>query len=176
MRARALSFALALCLPGMALAGSEPEGFRGPPYRAPVPDTVLGTPGLSLDEAQALHAGGVAFVDVLPATTRPDGLPEGTIWRSPPHDTIPGAHWVPGIGYEALAPETERWMAAVLDRISGGDRSAPMVFFCKSDCWMSWNATRRARLMGYDGARWFPEGSEGWPGPLVAAEPEPGAP
>ncbi len=174
MAARALVLGLALLVSGAGVV-AEPGGFRGPPYRDAVPETVLGARGITTAEAVALHAQGVPFIDVLPHTARPEGLPEGTIWRTPLHLTIPDAHWLPGAGYEALAPETEAWVRAALDRLTGGDPDATVVFFCKRDCWMSWNATRRAQLWGYSGALWFPDGQDGWPEPLAEVTPEPGA-
>ena len=48
------------------------------------------------------------------------------------------------------------------------------VFYCKADCWMWWNAAKRALAYGYDMVIWYPEGTEGWRAaglPLEAAEP-----
>ena len=65
---------------------------------------------------------------------------------------------------------TEQITTAVID-----DRAAPLVIFCRSDCWMSWNAARRAVALGYSGIQWFPGGIEGWQAaggaPLVKATP-----
>lgn len=62
-----------------------------------------------------------------------------------------------------------------LARATKGDRSAPVVIFCRSDCWMSWNAARRAVALGYAGVHWFPGGIEEWQdaggAPLVTAQP-----
>ena len=43
-----------------------------------------------------------------------------------------------------------------------GDRAAALVFFCKADCWMSWNAARRAVALGYGRVGWFPGGTDAW--------------
>jgi PQQ-dependent catabolism-associated CXXCW motif protein len=36
------------------------------------------------------------------------------------------------------------------------------VFFCLKDCWMSWNAAKRALEYGYANVMWFREGTDGW--------------
>lgn len=158
---------------------AEPDGYRGPPYRAEVPATLLGEPGLTPEQALGLHKQGAVFIDVLPRDRRPPDLPQGTIWRDRPHETIPGAIWLPGVGYEALAPEQANWFAAVLHDLRAARPDAPLVFFCQSDCWMSWNAARRAVETGHDHVLWFPEGQEGWSAmgqDLAPATPHPGQP
>lgn len=164
--------AAARCLPALALAGllaqpapaqvPEPEGYRGPPYNAPVPETLRGAEAIGTAEAMRLHAQGVPFLDVYPRTVRPAGLPEGTLWREPVHRSIPGAIWVPGAGHERLTEEEEARYAAALAAATGGDRTRPVVVFCRADCWMGWNAAKRAVGMGYSAVRWFPDGSDGW--------------
>ena len=39
---------------------------------------------------------------------------------------------------------------------------APLLFYCLKDCWMSWNAAKRAIALGYRHVYWFPEGTDGW--------------
>ena len=58
-------------------------------------------------------------------------------------------------------------------RATAGDKAAPVVIFCKADCWMSWNAAKRAVAQGYTGVNWYPEGVDGWVmagGDLVVAD------
>jgi PQQ-dependent catabolism-associated CXXCW motif protein len=167
---------LALLLAGPATAQvAEPDSYRGEPYRAPVPATLQGATVIDAAQAMRLHADGVPVLDVLPRKTRPEGLPEGTIWREPPHETIPGAVWLWDTGWEALAPAEQSRLERGLEQASGGDWAAPLVIFCRSDCWMSWNAARRAVALGYTGIHWFPGGIEGWlaagGAPLVRATP-----
>lgn len=153
----------------------EPDGYRGEPYQAPVPDTLAGAEVIGDDAAHALWLSGVVgFVDALPRAPKPADLPAGTVWHETPHETIPGALWLPNTGYEALAPETEDYLKAGLEAVTQGDPSAPVVVFCKRDCWMSWNAARRAVSSGYTRVFWYPEGVDGWAGrgwPLEASEP-----
>jgi PQQ-dependent catabolism-associated CXXCW motif protein len=37
-----------------------------------------------------------------------------------------------------------------------------VVVFCLRDCWMSWNAARRAVAWGYTNVIWYPDGTDGW--------------
>lgn len=162
---RALVVALALAFaagPAAAAPVAEPAGFRGPPYKAEVPATLQGAVVIDTPAARRLQAQGVAFIDVFPRTERPAGLPPGTLWRQPPHETIPGAIWLPGTGYEALAPAEAALLEAGLRAASGGDKAREVVIFCRADCWLSWNAGRRAVAMGYRAVRWYPGGSDGW--------------
>jgi PQQ-dependent catabolism-associated CXXCW motif protein len=141
----------------------EPAAYRLDHYRAPTPATVLGRQGLTTAEAERLwRSGGAAFVDVLPAPHRPEGLAAGAVWAPRPRRSIPGSTWLPEVGRGELAPAVAGWFAARLEQITAHDRSAPLVFFCLADCWMSWNATRRALEWGYRGAQWYPGGTDDW--------------
>ncbi len=172
---------LALILWPIALAAQpvpEPDGFRQELYLAPVPATLQGAAVIDVDQAHSFWQSGEAvFIDVLPRAPKPDGLPEGTVWLDRPRDSIPGAIWLPNTGYGRLAPETETYLRKGLDMATGGDLSKPLVIFCKADCWMSWNAAKRAVEWGYTDVRWFPEGTDGWDWmefPLERLEPSGG--
>jgi PQQ-dependent catabolism-associated CXXCW motif protein len=154
---------LALAAPAFADAPPEPEGYRGPPYAAPVPATLEGAEVADNARAAALHATGEAvFIDVMPREMKPADLPEGTIWRDRPRDSIPGAIWLPNTGFEALSPEEEAYLRAGLDQATGGNKDQPMVIFCRAECWMSWNVAKRALGYGYTHVVWYPDGPEGW--------------
>lgn len=145
-----------------AAPAPEPEGYHGEPYRSPVPATLKGAEVVGDAAAHALWRAGVPFVDMLPTAVRPANLPAGTLWRDPPHETIPGAVWLANTGYAALDPETERYFLDALGRISEGRVDAPLVFFCQRDCWMSWNGAKRAVENGYARVFWYPAGTDGW--------------
>ncbi len=166
MKIKAAAYALAVSAAltcGVVWADvPQPEGFGGPPYAREVPSALTGAKVISAPEAIALHDQGVAFVDVYPAQKKPEGLPEGTIWNAPPHQTIPGAVWLYDTGYQALAPAEETRLADGLAKVSKGDLNATLVLFCRADCWMSWNAGKRAVALGYRDIRWFPGGTDDW--------------
>lgn len=140
----------------------EPDGYRMDEYRAPVPATLEGGRVLSTDEAKTLwDAGTAVFIDVLPRAPKPK-LPPGTVFRLPPRDHIPNSIWLPDVGYGALSGEMDGYFRANLEKATGGDRSRPVVFYCLADCWMSWNAAKRAIEWGYTAVAWYPEGTDGW--------------
>jgi PQQ-dependent catabolism-associated CXXCW motif protein len=140
----------------------EPEGYRGEPYRAPVPETLEGAVVVDGAAAHALWwSGAVLFVDVLPRPPKPENLPEGTLWRDRPHASIPGAIWLPNTGYQGIDEGT---LASFLDALGAeaGSRAAPVLFFCLRDCWMSWNAAKRALEHGFERVFWYPDGTDAW--------------
>ena len=133
-------------------------------------------PRISQADAYKLYQQGKAvFVDVLPRPPKPD-LPEGTVWQEPPHFDIPGSVWLPDVGYGALSPVMERWYRESLSKLTGGDKTRPLVIYCRAECWMSWNAARRAVEWGYANVVWFPGGTDEWEAaklPLEERRPEP---
>jgi PQQ-dependent catabolism-associated CXXCW motif protein len=141
----------------------EPDDYRTDAYLASTPETLKGARVVTTDEAHALWAAGTAaFVDVLPRPPRPHDLPAGTIWRDKPRRDIPGSVWLPDTGYGELADVTQEYLRAGLARVSGGDSAKALVFYCLKDCWMSWNAAKRALEMGYRNVVWYPDGTDGW--------------
>lgn len=158
--------AIALCLPFAVNAQSvpEPADYENEHYRGPVPISLAGATVVDSDAAFALWKTGlVAFVDVMPQAPKPKKLPEGTIWREKPRHSIPGAIWLPNVGYGKLAEITHDYFKAGLTKATSGNTDHPLVFFCLDECWMSWNAAKRAlEEYGYSRVFWFPEGTDGW--------------
>ncbi|XDA99035.1 PQQ-dependent catabolism-associated CXXCW motif protein [Sulfitobacter sp. LCG007] len=160
---KALLLALVLAAKGSAAQQvPEPPGYRLEEYRAPVPSTLTGGTVIGAEEAHVLWQRGVAFIDVLPQAPRPRNLPEGTIWRDKPRDSIPGAIWLPNVGYGDIAEATAAYFRRGLEKATGGDPDVPVVIFCLEECWMSWNAARRAVEWGYGAVNWLPDGTDGW--------------
>ena len=144
-------------------APPEPADYRMDNYRARTPVTLRGATVLSTVEAHVLWQQHEAvFVDVLPQVPRPAGLPAATIWRDKPRHDVPGSIWLPDTGYGALAPVMQQYFERGLEVASGGDHARLLVFYCLADCWMSWNAAKRALAMGYPHVAWYPEGTDGW--------------
>jgi len=161
-----------------AVAGvPEPDGYRLENYRSPTPATLHGVRVVSTDEAEKIwRTHSASFVDVLPRPPRPRNLPEGTLWRDTPRADIPGSIWLPDTGYGELAPNMADYFSRGLDKATDGDRARVLVLYCLADCWMSWNAAKRALSLGYSEVVWYPEGTDGWLAaglPVQPAEPEP---
>jgi PQQ-dependent catabolism-associated CXXCW motif protein len=155
----------------------EPDGYRLEDYRAPTPATLRGARVIDTDQAEKLwRDGSAAFVDVLPRPPRPKTLPPGTVWHDKPRFNIPGSIWLPDTGYGELAASMADYFERGLQTATHGDHARPLVIYCLADCWMSWNAAKRALSLGYANVAWYREGTDGWAAallPVVAAQPEP---
>lgn len=153
----------------------EPDTYRQDQYLAPVPRTLKGGEVIGTDAAAALwKAKSALFIDVLPRAPKPANLPAGTIWRDKKRLNIPGSVWLPDTGYGALSAETEAYFQESLDDLTNGDLTRAIVFYCLRDCWMSWNAAKRALALGYTKVVYFPDGADGWSEaglPLENSEP-----
>jgi PQQ-dependent catabolism-associated CXXCW motif protein len=162
--ARPIVALLLLTIPAHAQENPpELEGYRTDNYRAPVPATLAGARVLATEEAESIwRAGNAVFIDVLPRPPKPPNLPEGTIWRDKPRLNIPGSIWLPDTGYGTLAAATEDYLREGLLRASGGDKAKQLVIYCQADCWMSWNAAKRALSYGYSNVAWYPDGTDDW--------------
>lgn len=180
MRRTIWAGALLLCAaPVAAEPLFGPDGYRIAAYRAPVSRPPAGVGRIAPAAAAALRPGRDAlFLDVLPAEgghRESDGR-----WRlAAQHESIPGARWFPEAGRGVPEPDIALWFAAGVRRLTGGRRDRMLVVFCRSDCWMSWNAARRLRAMGYRNVWWLAEGTDGWRDlgrPLVRVAPEGRAP
>ena len=160
----ALLVAAALHLPALADERAvEPLSYRMEDYRAPVPATLQSAMVVTTDEAAALLKEKRAlFFDVMPHTPKPAKLPAGTIWREKVRNNIPGSVWLPNVGYGALSGETEGYFRNALETLTGGDKTRMVLFYCMTDCWMSWNAAKRAVEWGYRAVIWYPSGADGW--------------
>jgi len=132
-------------------------------FRTPVPATLRGARVLSEEEAADIwNKNGGIFIDVYPQAPKPPNLPAGTFWREPAHRSIEGAQWLPNVGYGALSLAMDEYFRQRLERLSKGKRDAALIFFCLKDCWMSWNAAKRALEYGYTNVMWFRDGTDGW--------------
>lgn len=161
---------------GTTAAVAEPAGYRMDDYRSPTPSSLKGADVVDTAAVKRLfEAKAAAFIDVLPRAPKPKGLPVGTVWHPKPRADIPSSIWLVDTGYGALPPEMQAYFEAGLARATGGDKAKPVVFYCLRDCWMSWNAAKRAVASGYSAVSWYPDGTDGWSEaslPLERREPE----
>ncbi|HMK89996.1 MAG TPA: PQQ-dependent catabolism-associated CXXCW motif protein [Methylocystis sp.] len=158
-------------------APKEPAGYRMDDYLAPTPPTLQGAKVLTTQQAIELWKTKTAvFVDALIRPPKPANLPGNVVWRDPPRKDIPGSVWLANVGFGALAPSVQKYFEDGLARATGGDRTKTLVFYCRKNCWMSWNAAKRAISLGYSSVSWYPDGTDGWEAakqPLEPREPEP---
>jgi PQQ-dependent catabolism-associated CXXCW motif protein len=157
-----------LTIPARAAEGQAPPDapseYRMENYRAPVPAVLAGVRTVSADEAhQIWRAGGTVFIDVMPRAPRPAGLPADVVWHEKVRRNIPGSTWLPDTGYGRLSEETDSYFRRNLERLTGGDRSMPVLIYCLANCWMSWNAAKRAHeAYGYTNVIWYRDGTDAW--------------
>ncbi len=142
----------------------HPEtGLRIARQRAPVPDDIpWPITKVSAPEAAALIELGAVALDVFGALqSRYDEL-DGTWLVGKKRMSIPGAVWLPEVGRGTLAPDMALYLKSNLERLTGGKLDHPIVAFCVSDCWMSWNAAQHIVALGYTRVSWFNLGTDGW--------------
>jgi PQQ-dependent catabolism-associated CXXCW motif protein len=152
-----------VCMLTIGARPLEPQGYRMDDYRTPTPETVAGGVVLDTDAAYELwKSGSAVWIDVLPAPRRPANLPISALWMPVPHRDIADSLWLPDIGRGALSPELETYFRDHLEAATRGHRDTAIVFYCLVDCWMSWNAAKRAASWGYTRVYWYPDGTDGW--------------
>ncbi|WP_448204121.1 PQQ-dependent catabolism-associated CXXCW motif protein [Azospirillum sp. sgz302134] len=154
----------AVLLSGPARAADPvpvPDGYRMTDYRSPTPAALPGAVTVDTAQARALIESGEAVpINVLKLDR--STLPGGP-WIVPkPFQQIPGSAWLPNVGLGALTPELEDYLRGNLELLTKGDRTRGMMFYCLADCWMSWNAAKRALEMGYGRVYWYRDGVDGW--------------
>lgn len=161
-----------------AVAEFDPAtGFRIARYRAPVPPAVEGAQTIfAADIERLVKEKGAVLVDVMAAEGGgPD--PQTGAWRNiKSREHIPGSVWLPDVGRGTISAELDGYFRSNLERLTGGDRARPLVIYCVADCWMGWNAVKRAAGYGYSALYWFPDGTDGWrdwEGVLATATPVP---
>lgn len=161
-----LAVLMALSQTASALAGKtvpEPANYRLDNYKAPVPATLRGAKVVTTPEAIALwKSKNVVFVDVLPHDPKPANLPQGTVWKEKIREDIPGSIWLANVGYGVINKETEAYYRKGLMSRLGDDKRRKVLFYCMENCWMSWNAAKRAVEWGYKSVLWYPLGTDGW--------------
>jgi len=123
-----------------------------------------GVKRVATKEALQLHQSEKAiFVDVMGAIFREESLDFDGEWLiNKPRADIPGSTWLPNSGEEKLIPIIERYYRENLQRLTGGDKGVTLLFYCIEDCWMSWNASKRAVEWGYRSVLWYRKGVDGW--------------
>jgi len=142
---------------------SEPSGYRQERYDAPVPAVLTGAVVVDDEQAFKLWKAGVAtIIDVMPNIARPEGLPPDALWQGRSRFSIPGAIWLPDAGFGSPDVDALNQFEQLLSNKSAGNKKHQFLFLCRADCWMSWNAAKRAVRWGYLQVYWYPDGSTGW--------------
>lgn len=174
----ALLFAIALQGSVSAEEHFDPEtGFRTSRYRAPTPQTAPGATTITVDDVKRLvRDENAVLLDAMPSEgAGPD--PRTGVWRLvKTREHIPGSVWLPDVGRGTLTPAMEHYFKSNLRRLTGDDPARAIIIYCVADCWMGWNAVKRASAYGYTRLYWMPDGTDGWrdwEGTFEPAEPVP---
>jgi PQQ-dependent catabolism-associated CXXCW motif protein len=134
------------------------DGYRLFRYRSPTPKHSDHAQTLSTESLLALlkKPESPALLDVQP-------LPWNHVFiQKEPRLHIPGSTWIPNVGLGELTPEWELYFRFHLSKITKDNKKHPLVIYCRADCWMSWNALKRASSWGYSNLYWYRNGSDGW--------------
>lgn len=170
----ALSLSLSL---GVAQADTTPlfsaQGYRSALYRSPTPPQV--------DGARVIDT--AALQDLLGQTPKPVLIDvyrrqwlQGRFIEEQPHANLPGSLWLANTGDGELSPAWQDYLLRNLQKATAGRTDQPLVFYCRADCWLSWNAVKRAATLGYKNLYWYRDGLDAWQEanlPLEPAQPEP---
>lgn len=152
----------------------EPDGYWQGAMNGRVPATLAGGTVIGTDTLQdMLRTKSPLLIDVVPAPRQPEG--DSGPWMPLPHRDIPNSVWIPGIGSGVISAEMTAYFRDRLAALTGHDPDKLMVFYCRPNCWASWNAAKRAIAQGYRHVFWYPDGVEAWqdaglPTQIVAAE------
>lgn len=149
------------------------EGYRQSHYRSPTPAGVEGARTLDTAQVKALLSQEPRLV--LIDTYRRQWL-FGQFIDDQPHANLPGSHWLANTGDGVLEPLWQAYFEHHLKRLSQGRKDWPLLFYCRSDCWLGWNAARRAAALGYTRLYWYRDGIDAWQqagGTLLPATPLP---
>jgi PQQ-dependent catabolism-associated CXXCW motif protein len=169
----ALSLSLLLGIAHAETPLFSADGYRIGLYRSPTPNQVEGAAIIDTAALQTLLARTPrpVLIDVY----RRQWL-EGRFIEDQPHENLPGSHWLANTGDGDLTPAWHDYFERNLKTLTSGDLAQPVVFYCRADCWLSWNAVKRAAVMGYKSLYWYRDGLDAWQAanlPVTPAQPEP---
>lgn len=149
------------------------EGYRSTLYRSPTPTFHQQAQTIEpseLVDMQQQHSN-LLLIDVY----RNPWL-RGHFTLQEEHRNLPNSLWLANCGDGSL---NEQWLAYCqqnLEQATNGNKAHPIVFYCRSDCWLGWNAIKRADKLGYRNLYWLRDGIDGWEQanlPLGHAQPAP---
>lgn len=149
------------------------DGYRLLRYRSPTPPQAEGGTTISTAGLKALLVSEQppALLNVQPLRWQ-----QGVFLLNEPFLHIPGSLWIPNVGMGELDDGWERYFRRHLRTATAGNNAYAVVIYCRADCWMSWNAVKRAASWGYTNLYWYRDGVDGWREAeleLIEAKPEP---
>lgn len=149
------------------------DGYRLSHYRSPTP--------LSHDYARTLDTAALQqLLRERPETRLIDVYRRqwlhGQFIEDDLHANLPNSLWLANTGDGELAAQWQDYFRKHLQQASQGNKAWPLVFYCRADCWLGWNAVKRAHHLGYSNLYWYRDGIDAWQQaglPLLPAQPLP---
>lgn len=135
------------------------DGYRSKNYRSPTPTETSFATVVDAEDILKLSKENenLVIVNVVPLDM--DG---STFIQAKPHEGIVNSIWLPNVGYGQINEMTKNYLVENLNLAMNNNNDTVFVFYCKIDCWMSWNAARRASLLGFKNISWYKNGIETW--------------
>lgn len=149
------------------------EGYRIIRYRSPTPKGVEGAETIG---TQTLHQMLQSKQPPALLNVQPVRWLQGHFLQNEAFMQIPGSRWIPNVGMGELDEGWEDYFRHHLNIVANNQQNAALVLYCRADCWMSWNAVKRAAEWGYTNLYWYRDGVDGWREAgleLQAGTPEP---
>lgn len=169
LRALVAAVVLATAFPGGAFANAEsaaaqvpvPDDYRMDHYRSPTPRELPGATVVGFAETRRLIDAGAVWLLFVESAARAADPPRPWLVAAP-KVVIPGSIWLPNVGKGAPEPDEIVYFQTQLTALKARRPDVGFLFYCYVDCWVSWNAARRALRLGYGPVYWYPDGVDGW--------------
>lgn len=159
-RAAVFTLFLAAAAPAAAQV-AVPDDYRMDHYRAPTPAELPGGTVVDLERTQKLIADEKVWLVFVESALRAAEPPRSWL-AAAPKAVIPGSVWLPNVGKGAPEADEIAYFKIRLDAMRAERPESGFLFYCYIDCWVSWNAARRAVRLGYAPVYWYPDGVDGW--------------
>ena len=174
-------------LPGLVLsswlasANAAPDyfseqGYRIQHYRSPTPTTNVWAQVITAEQLLALRT---TYPELVLVDVYRNPWLHGQFTATEPHANLPGSLWLANCGDGVLSEAWLSYCQQYLAQATADNFHHPIVFYCRSDCWLGWNASQRAYQWGYRQLYWLRNGIDEWQQqglPLVTAQPAPFTP
>lgn len=135
------------------------DGYRSKIYRSPTPTQTSFAKVVDSQDILKLKKESENLVIV---NVDPLDMDGSTFIQAKPHDGIVNSIWLPNVGYGQIDEMTTRYLVKNLNLAMNNNSNTIFLFYCKIDCWMSWNAARRASSLGFKNILWYKNGIETW--------------
>jgi PQQ-dependent catabolism-associated CXXCW motif protein len=135
------------------------DGYRSKIYRSPTPKQ---TSFAKIVDAKDILKRSKDNENLVIVNVVPLDMVGSTFIQAKPHEGIVNSIWLPNVGYGQIDKMTTTYLVENLNIAMNNNSNTVFVFYCNIDCWMSWNAARRASSLGFKNILWYKNGIENW--------------